>query len=367
MSSNNSSKGMNLLFFLSQFDFLSQKPTLLINNTERIRSLPGASLTMIVWGITIMMSVFILDDFSFSSIPFFISSSSYDIKDYDSFDLNMFPVMFSLLNKDTLLNSGLDGVKLAVNVITHQQTYDKNGIFTNMIISKKALNYTSCKEVALDPIFYKNRTNNYIKNNYYCLSNNDYNGFKFASGSSDGSTIYYSEIKLEIECGVFNCDSLIDEIILSIATLEDFIDIYDMYSPKKKVGNIKSFPLMSASSLNLQIGIKQARINTDIGLIRKVIETFNYNVITLNEVSYFKSNSNLNMISTIIIFQENFQDNVYRHYNKLPLLFAQIGGIYYIIYVIANNFNMIYSVINFYLTIDNSCKISYYITKVTYL
>ena len=63
MNADDSSENMNLIFFLSQFDFLSQKPTLLINNSERIRSISGAVLTFIVWSITIMSAIFILLDF----------------------------------------------------------------------------------------------------------------------------------------------------------------------------------------------------------------------------------------------------------------------------------------------------------------
>ena len=364
MNADDSSENMNLIFFLSQFDFLSQKPTLLINNSERIRSISGAVLTFIVWSITIMSAIFILLDFNMNSLPYVIRSSSYQIKDYISFDLNNFPIMFSILDKTTFQRADFSEVKFALTLFTHQYSFFENASTIHKIVSEKPLNYSVCDNAIPESVSNRNKTKFTIKNNYFCLNNSDYEKLKFVSDSNDSSIYYYSEINLDVICSSNNCDKLLNSFILSFAIVENFIDLSNTYNPNNTVLKLKNFPLTSMMSLNLNIELKQGSINTDIGYLNKILDTRKYYVVNSNEFFYFKSYNDSEKIASVRIFQDNIQDNIYRHYNKLPILFAQIGGVYYILYMIANNLNTIYSVVHFYLTIDNNTKISYYIQKV---
>jgi hypothetical protein len=145
----------------------------------------------------------------------------------------------------------------------------------------------------------------------------------------------------------------------------DMLDLKETYNISQKSVIVENFPLISESALNVDIQIKQGTVFTDVGLLNVIKNSIDYIKFKLKRLIYIPQDNNSELLSSVRISQESIQENYYRHYTKLPLLFAQIGGIYYIIYIVANNINIIYSVVHFYLSIDNNTKVSYFLQKVS--
>ena len=96
-----SSKGF--YFYFKQFDFLSQKPTLLINNSERIRSILGACFTIALAGLIISFTLVLLIKLLSRSDPDFLVTTIRD-EGGAKFDIPIFVNLISDLDSDVIQN-----------------------------------------------------------------------------------------------------------------------------------------------------------------------------------------------------------------------------------------------------------------------
>src|SRR5690606_16665567 len=119
-----------------------QKPTLLINNSERIRSVTGALLTLVVWGLTLMMSIFILQDFYLSSFPSVVKSSSDNLDLFTSYDINKLPISFNFFNKSTQQVVNTSFFTFSLYNVTQFRSYDKHGKLNSYKETSKPLEYS---------------------------------------------------------------------------------------------------------------------------------------------------------------------------------------------------------------------------------
>jgi hypothetical protein len=311
------------------------------------------------------MSVFIFEDFYLNGSPSVVEFSSNNQNDVVSFNVERIPVMFAILNKTTENLVSNKQILQNAKFKTSNKYFDRFGNFLSKDEKIDLLNLTSCLNNSLDEINDKNIDINFMNRNYRCLTGNGIQEVKLISTKLQSINSYSkSEIVIEIECK--NCsDTLMNDIMFSIIILTDYLDFQDVYSPLKKKVFSKNFPITFNTSLHTEIVLTQGFIQTDIGVLKKSIETVSFlKAKSSSFLLYQNSGNRPGLVSKIVIVQDSIQENYYRHYSKLPMLFAQIGGFYYMIYVVANNLNMVYSVVQFYLTIDNNAKVSYYLQKV---
>jgi|LauGreDrversion4_2_1035121.scaffolds.fasta_scaffold383979_1 hypothetical protein len=362
---NNSADNMKLLFFLSQFDFLSQKPTLLINNSERIRSFPGALLTLSVWVLTITMTILIFQNFYMNGVPTVVKSNLEYNSDYKSFDISSLPFMFSFVNKSNGLPIDISYFKLNMTLLTSERTDGASNLNTINQTKLTELNLSYCKQSEnLNNPFPQYSWLHTVFLSYYCLKTSQPISITFHDFNRKPNSYYYSELSLQLMC--YNCSkAFINSIDFSLIMFSDMLDLKETYNISQKSVIVENFPLISESALNVDIQIKQGTVFTDVGLLNVIKNSIDYIKFKLKRLIYIPQDNNSELLSSVRISQESIQENYYRHYTKLPLLFAQIGGIYYIIYIVANNINIIYSVVHFYLSIDNNTKVSYFLQKVS--
>ena len=361
---NNSADSMKLLFFLSQFDFLSQKPTLLINNSERIRSFPGALLTLTVWVLTITMTIFISQDFYMNGVPTVVKSSLEYNTEYRSFDISNLPFMFSIVNKTNGYPIDISNFILNLTLLTSERSDSSSNLKLTNETQITEVNLTYCKQqnIVNNALSQYSWFNSYFLS-YYCLNSKQPVSVIFHDFIKKPNSYYYSELNMQLLC--YNCsEAFINSIELSIIMFPDKQDLRDTYNIIQKSIVVENFPFIPETSLNVDIQIKQGTVFTDVGLLNVIKKSTDYIKLKLKKLVYLPQDNNKRLMSSVRITQDSIQENYYRHYTKLPLLFAQIGGIYYIIYMVANNINIIYSVVHFYLSIDNNTKVSYFLQKV---
>jgi hypothetical protein len=274
--------------------------------------------------------------------------------------------MFSFVNKSNGLPIDISLIKLNLTLLTSNQT--------NSDLKLKSINETKLTDLSLSYCNQSVKMNNAIPQyswlptiflSYYCLKASQPVYVTFHDINRKTNTYYNSELILQLSC--LNCSkSFISSIDFSLIMFSDLLDLKETDNISQKSVITENFPLISDSELTLDLQIKQGAVFTDVGLLNVIKKSIDYIKFKLKRFVYLPQEYKSNLLSSVRISQESIQENYYRHYTKLPLLFAQIGGIYYIIYLVANNINIIYSVVHFYLSIDNNTKVSYFLQKVSF-
>lgn len=301
-----------------------------------------------------------------NGVPTVIKSSLEFNSDYKSFDISSLPFMFSFVNKSNGLPIDISLIKLNLTLLTSDQT--------NSDLKLKSINETKLTDLSLSYCNQSVKMNNAILQyswlptiflSYYCLKASQPVYVTFHDINRKTNTYYNSELNLQLSC--LNCSkAFISSIDFSLIMFSDLLDLKETDNISQKSVITENFPLISDSELTVDLQIKQGAVFTDVGLLNVIKKSIDYIKFKLKRFVYLPQEYKSNLLSSVRISQESIQENYYRHYTKLPLLFAQIGGIYYIIYLVANNINIIYSVVHFYLSIDNNTKVSYFLQKVSF-
>ena len=144
-----------IIVFLKQFDFISQKPSLLINNSDRIRSLCGAFFTIAVAILIIIFGWILLFELIFRTSPKILKTQMFEegLIDFD------FPISFKINHHDQ--DKNYDEFFL---IDVNMKTYHKDNAF-----HLTPLEFQPCEELELISFLCLKRKENILLSNSVSL------------------------------------------------------------------------------------------------------------------------------------------------------------------------------------------------------
>jgi hypothetical protein len=297
---------------VKQIDLLSQKPTLLINNSDRAKSLFGAILTfllacfIIIYTIVNLIKLFARKEPDFNNQVLFRS----DLNEMGIFE---FPFFF-------VYDGNPSDIDITLNF------YSKG---VNNKIDLKNCN---------------NDVRKYI-DNAYCIDN--LNMMK--------DDMIYIYVRCRNNC--------LGNFIYGYYDI--LFDIHNSESPVIKSLNNKSIMLNNSTKHILEYSVKSGKFQSDNGYV--FLDIVSWNILFYEiENSYSLQNTDSGMVQVNIRPNMDVNKIYKRSYYKGQVFFAELGGIFNFVYILAYNLNLIHSIIHLNLTIDKECKISSLIEKVTH-
>lgn len=358
-----SSNGFKLL--IQQFDFISQKPTLLINNSDRVRSIYGACLTIFLSIFTLIFAYSCLYELFGRFDPNFIISEKYDDYDVKIPLYRDFPIFFSMKLKG-------DGMSVN-NYFSYNISLISSDKTTNVTFSKCDFN----KNFNTD----NNFELNFNPSDYLCLDYNEGQNFPYMKTKSKESLLNsYITLSAKV-CQNSNQCMLADSNLINnlnggkvefvLGLMQNMVDIKNTSNPSK----IMQRPLYIRQSIstfmkyNLDFNILREEYSTDFGYILTKVEKLD--LLSIEPIPYITSDlrmkNNLTdpeVLSLNLKIDKPFKKVYTRKFYKGQQFFAEVGGVFNFLYWIAYNINLIYSLVHFNIKIDNHAKISYFVEKV---
>jgi hypothetical protein len=293
------------IFAVKQIDLLSNKPTLLINNSDRAKSSCGAMLTFIMAAYLILYALVSLFELFSRDKPY--------------------------INTQILYDNNLDYINLGYPYFFG---YEGNEVDVEISLYNSGIN-----------IELKNCTDNFLQyRNVYCI--NDLNITKD------------DVINIDVKCKK-NCSGEFSYGYYDI--LFDFQNSSDsnvIQLPKKN-----SILLKNETMQYVEYSVKRGSFQTDFGYVFSEIISYDF-IYYERENSYSIANQDGNLLNISIKPSLDTKKLYSRSYYKGQSFFAELGGMFNFVYLLAYNLNLIYSIINLNLTIDKECKISSFIEKV---
>jgi hypothetical protein len=339
--------GGGFLLLLKQFDIISQKPTLLINNSDRNRSVYGAFLTILLCILTLYFGLVSLSELFGRGNPNFVIS-----KKLPEMKLNLtlnefFPLFVSIDNRQ--------GVNM--------NKYFTYSLMVDMVASKSAIapcNMSEDINIVLSNSPFQNKTNFQCLNmNDITIANNLYFKINLCTQGATGCELPTNQTLANLK-----------DVIVSFIFMDNLIDIHDVIRPAKilRIPQIITQKLSPNIKTQINMKLKQEQYSTDYGYIFTDIDMYELLTIDKNIYPEFEIRQNDPEVLAINIWN-NFPyiKNYERNFYKGQRFFAEIGGVFNFLYLIAINLNMVYSIVHFYMTIDSSCMLSYYTEKVLIL
>jgi hypothetical protein len=369
---------MKVGFLIKQFDLISQKPSLLINNSERVKSFYGAFLTILLVGFTLAFGVYFLVLLFGRINPQLLLYEERIIPGTKIYFDDKFPIFFKV-NTDAdenlndyfsfrlFMNSG--SVKTPIN-LQPCDGYDMltGGdflcLFSNTTTSSPP--FISSRDIKL----HSDTNNNDEKNlNYTSISV----GLSFCTKNDT--------CKLPTQ-RVF---SLIDEgkVFLEYGHIKTSFDIKNTSYPSSYVNSPVIFvqKLSHSTKYNLDIGIIAEKYITDFGyILQDLFEISFYSISPYTKVTSefkvgnydfnnFKNDSSkykvedAELINISIGLMSDWLQIHSRSFYTGQRFFAEIGGVFNFLFVITYHLNLIYSSVYFNLKVDNTCKLSYFVER----
>ena len=140
-------------------------------------------------------------------------------------------------------------------------------------------------------------------------------------------------------------------------------------APIYRIPNFFSQIISSSNKYHWDFNLIKKRYSTDFGYL--LTDIHDYELFSIEKNVKVSSNSRLEsnytdpeVLSFTLGVKDFFRPVYYRTFYKGQNFFAEIGGVFNFLFVIAYHLNLLYSAVNFNLAIDNKCKISYYTEKV---
>ena len=140
-------------------------------------------------------------------------------------------------------------------------------------------------------------------------------------------------------------------------------DIHNSQSPVLPVMAKKSLMMNNNTKHVLEYSVKSGTFESDNGYV--FLDIMSWNILFYeNENSYSLQNSGGDSVQVKIRPNMDVKKMYKRSYYKGQVFFAELGGMFNFVYILAYNLNLIHSIIHLNLTIDRECKISSLIEKV---
>jgi hypothetical protein len=348
-----------MALILKQFDLISQRPNLLINRSERVKSVWGALLTMLLIASSLGFSIVSLQKlFDRTDVKLF----TYQYPETNNKDTTMkfqdFPLLFSVIDTNkpnTILTDFAKNFDFSINI-----NNQKNEQVANY-------KYVTCDKVELSENL---NFDDIDPKNYFCIDLTNIDEPVLNTKGSDDHN--YLQINLMIKNTTNSYIQSMNNTNLEFVFgyIDYYYDIHNYNDP------IYYFPNFIYNEINL----KTTKLETSLNLINQYFSTDvgyvfqDYQEISLLRVDqqYRQRKLPFNPKENVLMSM-NLKLNSYykvinqRSYYKFQGCFADIGGVFYFLYLISLGLNILHSHVSFYLSIDSHTKMSHYVQKVKFL
>jgi hypothetical protein len=377
---------MNLCLFFQQLDLISERPTLLINKNERIKSVWGAFLTIILIALIISFAVnFLIELFGRKNPRLLIYDEMIEKFKTVPLDYENFPIFWSILDSDVESKGEIKNFNSYFETSIILKKYNENGVnFENVPVAFSKCTFENQLLVYRD-IF----PNNYGVENFNCLKHD-----KFSTNNPDLKSKISFDIKntfISFSLKICNkngnpnasCTPLDANFISKMNNSElkfyfGNIDTNFNIKTESRENPVNKSPIFFSQVLSntmkysWDLNLINKRYSTDYGYIFSEIDNYEFYTIDKNYKiwSDLRINGNstdstdLEVLSFTLGINNLFRPVYFRTFYKGQNFFAELGGVFNFLFVIAYHLNLVYSAVHLNLTIDNKCKLSYFVEKV---
>jgi hypothetical protein len=374
---------MNISLFFQQLDLISERPTLLINKNERIKSVWGAFLTISLIALIISFAVnFLIELFGRKNPKLLLHDEMIEKFKTVPLDYENFPIFWSILDMDNESIGEIKNFNAYFEMIVNLHKYNEYGVnFENVPVFYSKCNFENQLKLFKDVFPEK-----YNIENYNCLKYDQFspNRPELKSKISFNLKNSYISFSLRIcnKTGNPNASCITPDqnfitklnnsklkFLLGSVDTNFNIKTASRESPVNKTPTFFSQVLSNSMKYSWDFNLINKRYSTDYGYIFTDID--NYEFYSIDKDYKISSDLRINgnatdseVLSFTLGMNDLFRPVYFRTFYKGQNFFAELGGVFNFLFVIAYHLNLLYSAVNFNLTIDNRCKLSYYTEKV---